>query len=769
MNDAPSIGTWLRQARLAAGLTQEDLAAKSGVSVRTISNLERDRTGRPYPRSLQSLTAALGLPDADGAEQLTRQRASRVGRAGSASTEGPRQLPAAIRHFTGRQAELDTLTGLLDAGTAEGAVAISAIDGMAGVGKTALAVYWAHQVADRFPDGQLYVNLHGFAPDRRPADPAEAVHSFLGALGVLPAQIPADLDAQSALYRTLIAGRRILIVLDNARDAGQVRPLLPGSSTVAVLVTSRNQLTGLAAVDGARLLTLDLLTVTEARELLSARLGTARVAAEPEAVQRIIAASARLPIALAIVAARTEANPHFLADVARELGQAGQHLDMFDGGDPAADVRAVFSWSYATLSAPAARMFRLIGLHPGPDLSAPAAASLAAAPLAHAQSLLTELTRVNLIAEHTPGHYTLHDLLRAYAIQLAHTAEPHRQRNAATRRILDHYLYSAFAADRLLDKDRDSILLTPAHTGVVFERPADYRGALDWFTTERTVLLAAVDLAAAAGMDAHAWQLAWTLWTFLDWQGHWHDHASVGRTAVAAAARLTDLDAQALAHRQLARAYTRLGRFDDAHALLSHALGLYISADDKTGQANIHNNIAIVWERRGEPARGLDHTRQAFDLFRDAGHLIGQANTLNNAGWFEALLGDYQAALASCRKALALHRTSGNRYGQAGTLDSLGFVHHQLGHHTEALDCYRRALTLHRELGDRYYEADTLFRSGDTYHASEDPDAAECAYQQALNIFIELGHPDADKVKAKLGLLTETPVRGARTGAPAPA
>ena len=758
MKDARSIGTWLKQERLAAGLTQEDLAAKSGVSVRTISNLEGGRTGKPYPRSLQLLTAALGLPDADGTEQLTRLRA---GRADSASPEIPRQLPAAVRHFTGRRTELDTLTDLLDAGAAAGAVTITAIDGMAGVGKTALAVCWAHRVADRFPDGQLYVNLHGFAPDRRPVVPAEAVRGFLGALGVPPAQIPADPDAQTALYRTLVAGRRILIVLDNARDAGQVRPLLPGSPPAAVVVTSRNQLTGLAAVDGARLLTLDLLTLPEARDLLSARLGTARVAAEPEAVHRIIAVSARLPIALAIVAARTEANPRFLADVAQELDQAGQCLDVFDGGDPAADVRAVFSWSYATLSAPAARLFRLIGLHPGPDLSVPAAASLVACPPAQAQALLNELTRVNLIAEPARGRYTLHDLIRAYAIQLAHTAEPDDERDAATLRILDHYLYSAFAADRLLDKDRDAILLTPAHPGVVVECRIDYRGALDWFATEHTVLLTAVDLAVRAGLDAHAWQLAWTLWTFLDWQGHWHDHACVGRTAVSAAARLGDLDAQAIAHRQLARAYTRLGRFDDAHALLVHALDLYISADDRTGQANTHNNIAIVWERRGEPARGLDHARQAFDLFRGAGHLIGQAKALNNAGWFQALLGDYQAALASCREALDLHRASGNRYGQAGTLDSLGFVHHQLGRRTEALDCYRRALSLHRELGDRYYEADTLVRSGDTHQASGDPDAADCAYRQALDILIELGHPDADKVKAKLGPPHEAPVRAA--------
>ncbi|HKS99048.1 MAG TPA: tetratricopeptide repeat protein, partial [Rugosimonospora sp.] len=686
-----------------------------------------------------------------------------TGEAGTA-TRPPvpvRQLPPPIRQFVGRTREMAALSAWLDQTASGSAAVVCVIGGTAGVGKTALAVRWAHRVADRFPDGQLYANLQGFAPDRHPVDPAEAVRGFLDALGVVPARIPVDLDAQAALYRATVAGRRILIVLDNARDAGQVRPLLPGSPTVAVLVTSRNQLTSLSAVDGAHILPIDLLAAAEARELLAARVGAARVAAEPEAVHRIVTASARLPIALAIVAARAEANPRFsLADVARELDRARGGLDAFDGGDPSADVRAVFSWSYATLSAPAARLFRLIGLHPGPDLSAPAAASLAAATGAQAHPLLTELTRINLLTEHAAGRYTLHDLLRAYATYLA-GSDPDPERDAATGRLLDHYLHSARAADRMLDKDRDPIPLAPARTGVIPEQPGDHRQALDWFTAEHPVLLATVRLATAAGLDAYVWQLAWTLWTFLDWQGHWHDHATVGRAAVDAATRLGDPVAQGLAHRQLARAYTRLGRFDDAHAQFSYALGVYIMAGDRTGQANTHNNIAILWERRGEPARGLEHARQALDLFRATGHPIGQAKALNNAGWFQAQLGDYPNALAACREALALHRELGNRYGQAGTLDSLGYIHHQLGAYAEALTCYRRALTLHRELGDRYYEADSLARLGDTHGASGEPGAAERAYQQALDILTELDHPDAEEVRAKLDKAIDTCLRQA--------
>jgi DNA-binding SARP family transcriptional activator len=678
--------------------------------------------------------------------------------AGGASGEAVRQLPPAIRQFVGRAQELAALAALGNPASSGHAAVICVISGAAGVGKTALAVHWAHQAADRFPDGQLHVNLHGFAPDRRPVTPAEAMRGFLDALGVVPARIPTDFDAQAALYRALVTGRRILIVLDNARDADQVRPLLPASPAAVVLVTSRNQLTGLSVMDGAHIVPIDLLTSAEARQLLAVRIGAARIAVEPEAVRRIITASGRLPIALAIVAARAEANPQFtLVDVARELDLARGSLDAFDGGDPSADVTAVFSWSYATLSPPAARLFGLIGLHPGPDLSAPAAASLAGLTAAQVRPLLAELTRINLITEHTAGRYTLHDLLRAYATHLARTTDPDQPPAAAVRRMLDHYLHSAYAADRQLDEGRDAITLPVADPGVSVEHPRDHRHALDWLRAEHRVLLATIDLAAAAGLDGHAWRLAWTLWTYLDWQGHWHEHVAVARTAVGAAARLADPDARGLAHRQYARACTRLGRFDDAHAQYSRALALYVSVGDLAGQANTHNNIAILWERQGEPARGLDHARQAFELFRAAGHLIGQAKALNNTGWFQAQLGNYPLALDACREALDLHVELGNPYGQAGTLDSLGYIHHQTGDYPEALACYGRALSLHRELGDRYYEADSLARLGDTHAASRNPGEAGRVYQAALNILIELDHPDADQVKGKLDQLFATP------------
>ena len=365
----------------------------------------------------------------------------------------PAQLPPAVPAFTGRSAELASLDALagLDAMVprADGAgpaataeVAICAVSGTAGVGKTALAVHWAHRVAGRFPGGQLYVNLRGFDPGGAGLDPGQALHGFLEAFGVPPARIPEDLAAQSGLFRSLLAGKRILVLLDNARSAEQVRPLLPGSPGCLAIVTSRDKLAGLVATEGARPLALDLLTAADARDLLARRLGADRVAAEPAAIACIIAACARLPLALTIAAARAATSPTFpLAAIAAELREAASALDPFDAGESATDVRTVFSWSYRALSAPAARMFRLLGLHPGPDVAVTAAASLAAVPPGQARALLAELTRAHLLAEHAPGRYAFHDLLRAYASELASAQECPADRASAVHRLLDHYLH----------------------------------------------------------------------------------------------------------------------------------------------------------------------------------------------------------------------------------------------------------------------------------------------------------------------------------------
>jgi tetratricopeptide (TPR) repeat protein len=544
----------------------------------------------------------------------------------------------------------------------------------------------------------------------------------------------------------------MLIVLDNARDPDQVRPLLPGAPGCLVLVTSRNRLSGLVAAVGAHPIPLDLLTLDEARDLLARRVGVHRVAAEPGAVDEIITCCARLPLALAIIAANAATQPRLsLTAIAADLRDSHDRLGVLSTGDtPGTDVRAVFSWSYHTLTPAAARLFRLLGLHPGPDISTRAAASLAALAIDQTHTLMAELTRANLIVEPVPGRYTFHDLLCAYAGELAHDTDDHEQHLAATGRMLDHYLHTAHTADRLLDPARDSITLTPPASGAIPEDLTDHERAMAWFTTEHPVLLAVVEHAAAAGFYPHTWQLAWIMWTFLQRRGHWHDWAATGRAAVAAAECLADSTAQVQAHRLLASAFIQLGRCDDANAQLSQALDLTHRAGDPAGQANIHVQLGRVWGRQGRPAEALDHARQALSLYRTADHQGGQADALNNIGWYHSQLGDHQQALASCQQALILHLQLDNRPGQAATWDSLGYAHHQLGHHTQAVTCYRHTLELVRDLGDRPDEATILTRLGDTQHSEGNPHDARTAWQQALTILDELHHPDADAVRAKL-------------------
>jgi DNA-binding SARP family transcriptional activator/tetratricopeptide (TPR) repeat protein len=663
----------------------------------------------------------------------------------------PRQLPPAVAHFAGRGDALAMLTGLL--GHAEGGatVVIAAIGGTAGVGKTALAVHWAHRVADRFPDGQLYIDLRGFSPSGQAMTPAEAVRRFLDALQVPPERVPVDLDAQAALYRSHMAGRRMLVMLDNARDSAQVHPLLPAAAGCMVLVTSRNQLTGLVATDGAHPIDLDLLSLAEARELLTRRLGAGRVAAEPGAVEEIITRCARLPLALALVAARAAAGPRVpLQRLAGELADARQRWQTLTGDDPHTDVRAVFSWSYQALTPSAARLFGLLGLHPGPDITAPAAASLAGIPPDAVRPLLAELTQASLLTEPTAGRYTFHDLLRDYATQLAETIDTDEQRHAAIGRILDHYLHTAYSTERLLNPTRDPIPLAPPSAGVTPEQLGGRAQALDWFTVEHRVLLAAVAHAAATGFDTHTWQLAWTLQTFLDRGGHWHDRMTVGQAAVTAAQRLADPAAQARSHGILAGAHIMLSRFDDAHTQLHDALDLATRAGDQTQQAHIHLNLAFLWGRRSQPTQALRHARQALHLFQVTGYQVGQAAALNSAGWYHVLLGEHQQALTCCQQALTMAEQLGDRYGQAGTWDTLGYAHHHLGQHTQAVTCYQHAVTLFRDLGDRYNEATILTHLGNTHHAAGNPQAAHDAWQQALAILDDLDHPDAAEVRVNL-------------------
>jgi tetratricopeptide (TPR) repeat protein/DNA-binding XRE family transcriptional regulator len=748
----PAGRTRLAARRKAVGLTQAQLAERLNVERTTVVRWERGQA-QPLPWLRPKLAKALRVSPERIDDLLVRDVAPAATSPSGWAGAVPHQLPAAVADFTGRTAELTALTQMLGqaSGAAPGTVVISAIGGTAGVGKTALALHWAHQVAAQFSDGQLHVNLRGFDPAGVPATPAEAIRGFLEALGVPPDRIPSAPDAQAGLYRSLLADKRMLIVLDNARDEQQVRPLLSASLGSLVLVTSRNQLGGLAAADGARLISLDVLSQAEAVQMLTARLGAPRASAEPGAVDEIARLCACLPLALAVVAARAAARPGFpLAALAAELSKSAGRLDALDAGDPAASVRAVFSWSYRQLGSEAARMFRLLGIHPGPDISVRAAASLAGTAEADARRLLRELARADLIAEHLRGRYAFHDLLRAYAAEQAHHADTQADRDAAVGRALDHYLHTAAGAARLLVPAKEPVMLASPRPGAAPGKLANHEEALAWFRAEHQVLLAAVLLAADSGFDSHAWQLPWAVSSFLQGSGHWQEWAAIQHAALAAAARLGDTAAQAMSNRLLANACTELGDHDQARGHYASSLAQYQRLGNRLGEAKVHQGLGLLADRQGRYADALGHAEQALRLFRVIGDKPAEAQALNSVGWCHGLLGDYRQARAFCRQALDLCVEVGNRWLQGYAQDSLGYAEHHLGNLAEAAVCYQRALSLYRESGDRFQEAETLTRLGDTRLAAGQLPQARQAWQQALAIFEDLQHPDADQVRAKL-------------------
>ena len=668
----------------------------------------------------------------------------------SAAAVVPRQLPSALPWFAGRSAELAVLAGMLDQ-RAVGPALIS-ITGTAGVGKTALAVHWAHQMASQFGDGQLYVNLRGFTHTDDPASPAEAIRGFLDALGVAPERIPASLDGQAGLFRSLLADRKMLIVLDNARDEHQVRPLLPASPGCLVLVTSRAQLAGLAVADGARLFILDLPSHAEARQMLTLRLGAERATAEPAALDQIASLCARLPLAIAVVAARANTRPRFsITALADELGDIASRLDALDADDPVASVRQVFSWSHHQLSPEAMRTFQFLGLHPGPDITVPSTASLTATALPAARRALHELTVANLLSEQVPGRYAFHDLLRAYATELAQAADGDETSDEATGRILDHYLHTAHAAALLLQPTRRPLPLDAPRPGVAPEELAGHREAMAWFEAEHKILISAVTLAAQAGSNVCAWQLSWAMADFLDRRGHWHEWTTVNRMALDAAADAGDAAGQAAAHRAIAHACIRLADHEQARDHLGACLRLYEQLGDRAGQAHISHALGHVTAGQHRYVEAIGHDQRALALFQAISDPSGQAYVLNTLGSHHTRAGDARRARALCWQALELHRETEDRVGQGHAWDSLGYAEQTLGNLAAAITSYHNALAILGDLGDRLYYAQTLGRLGDAQHAANQPQQATEAWQQALKVLDDLHHPDANDVRAKLG------------------
>ena len=671
----------------------------------------------------------------------------------------PAQLPPEPAGFVGRTAELDWLRALLpEASAAPGGVphasSIALITGTAGVGKTTLAIRFARQAGPRFPDGQLYVNLRGFDPASAPMQPGTALQWFFDALGVPAVNVPGALEAQSALLRTLLDGKRVLMLLDNAHDADQVRPLLPGSPGCMVLVTSRSQLTGLV-VEGARTVPLDVLNAHEAAELVASRLGAERAAAESAAVAAIVEHSAGLPLALSVTCARAAARPTLkLADLAVELADARGRLDALRTGEATTDLRAVFSWSTDRLRHEGARMFRLLGLHQGPDISAAAAASLAALPLAAARTALAELTRASLLTEDAAGRFGCHDLLGAYAAELAAATLSAAECDLARRRVLDHYLRTAHAATVRLNPARGGLVpLPPPLDGVTaeeFSGQEAYEAALAWFGAEHRVLYNVIEHAAAQRYDEHCWQLAWHWTPHLNRCGRMHEVLAVQRTAVLAAGRLGDRGALAHVHCELGHVSGRLGDYRAADEHLQQSLELFTDLGDRANVGLARFGFAVLRTQQNRYDEALEHAMEALRLRRSLEDTAAIAASENSVGWILAHLGQPDAALWYCHRALEMHRESGSRGGVADTLDSIAYAYGKLEDHEQSIAHYERALEMYRLIGDPQAEAASRLHLGDIQLASGQPDAARDSWEQALALLAQIPGADTSEVSARL-------------------
>ncbi|MFD0200447.1 MULTISPECIES: AfsR/SARP family transcriptional regulator [Saccharothrix] len=657
----------------------------------------------------------------------------------------PRQLPAAPPSFVGRRDELDRL----DAGP----TAVWAIVGAGGIGKTSLALHWAHRHADEFPDGQLFVDLRGFSPDSAPMDPAVALRGFLHTLGVPADRIPVDLHAQAALFRSLVADQRVLLVLDNALDTAQVLPLLPGGRFSTVVVTSRNRLSGLVTGHGAQHVSLDVLSDAEARALLTDRLGPRRVEADPASVRELIRFCGGFPLALNIVAGHADTRPHLpTAALVAELRDLG--LDALDDGDPTASLPTVLSWSHRALTPEQATAFALLGSAPGPDIGLPAAAGLTGLSPARAQAVLRALERASLVTQDTAGRWRMHDLIRTYAATTAERDLPDDVRREAADRLVDHYLHTACTAERLLDPHAQPIHLDPPTPGAQPHPLPDESAAMAWLDAQHPHVLAVQQ--AAASRDRHdvVWRLAWSLTNFHQRRGHLQDQLVVWRTALRAAEHLPDPVPRMLAHRRLGRVHTRLGRFEQATEHLHRALAQAEHHHDLTQQAHSHHELMWAWLQRCDDRQALEHAQRTLDLYREFDQPVWEARGLNAVGWCAARLGDYDTARAHCHAALALHRRHHGRSGEADVLDSLGYIDHRTGHHQLAVEHYRQAVALRRILGNTTSAAETLERLGHPQAALGQADEARTTWREALDLYRQQGrHAEARRVQENLDTL----------------
>jgi tetratricopeptide (TPR) repeat protein/DNA-binding SARP family transcriptional activator len=728
----------LMQALAAAGRGAEALECYAIARSRL-----REALGAEPGQELQSVHLAIlkgERPAAPKREGPAPGSASR-----SAPLPVPAQLPSDVHGFTGRHDELDELDRLLiKEGDQSTAVVISAVAGTAGVGKTALAVRWAHRVRDAFPDGQLYVDLRGYGPDR-PIPAEKALARFLTNLGVAGPDIPLDIDDRAARYRTEINRRRMLVVLDNAASVEQIRPLLPGTPSCSVVVTSRDSLPGLVALHGGCRLDLDLLPLPDAVTLLHKLIGE-RVEAEPEAATTLATQCARLPLALRVAAELATTRPTTpLADLVRELADQAQRLQRLDaGGDPRAAVRVVFSWSYKHLPADAARAFRLAGLHPGSDLDIYAAAALTNTTVDGTRRSLDVLARAHLMHLTGPGRYGMHDLLRAYACDLAKSQDSEADRRTALTRLFDYYLAAAAnaRAARSPAERRQRPRISPADTPT--PPVADPAAARAWLDAERPNLAAVCTHTAAHGWPGHTIRLATTLFRYLDTGAHFPDALNIHTDARTAASQTGDRAAEAYALTNLGVVHLRQGRYQQAAEHYREALALFRETGDRVGEARTLTHLGLVNWRQGRYQQAAERHAQALTRYRETANRVGEANALSNLGLVHWRQGRYEQAAEGHRQALILYRETGHRIGEANALTNLGVVHFRQGRYEQAADDLRHALTLFRETGNRIAEGYALANLGVVNLRQGRYEQAADDLRQALTIFRKTGNRDGE-------------------------
>lgn len=669
----------------------------------------------------------------------------------AAATGGPvrlAQLPAAAATFVGREAELFDLSQILANKGTPGTPQTVAIDGPPGAGKTALALRVAHTVVDHYSDGQLYVDLRGYSPDGRPRIVDEVLEEFLTALGVQIDVIPAGLDARAKLYRSVLADRRVLVVLDNAAAAHDLTPLVPATSGCGVVVTSRKRITGIELGGDSRV-TLGPMAEQESITLLRKVIGAERAAAEPEAIRALADRCGHLPLALRIAAERVATHPHHSVSLlVEELATENERLDGLSTDDSVA-VKTVFSWSYRDLSADAARMFRLIGLHTGSHIRTGAAAALADQPMAQARRILDRLTAVHLLEGLGNDRYRMHDLLRVYAAEQAAAEEPDAERTLALRRVVDWYLHNVYAANHALAPQRHDPVLDKSEFAIDI---ADfgYDSALEWCEIEMSNIVMATRIAMDIGDHVSCWKLPAGSFNYLHLRKRWSLWVASHEVGVEGGRAAKDPYGEAWVLNNLAIAYRELRRVEEAKQTFEKALAVRMEIGDKVGQGWTLTGVGFIGFDQEQYDVAARHFAHALEIFREVGDRHGEGIALANLGDAHRALHEFDRAVPVLDEALALFQDLEDRYGEGYTLVKLGNTYSELKRPAEALDFFERSLELNREVGDRWGEGDTLHKKGLLLNDIGEHDQARECLRAAVAVFDELGDPRAADLKELL-------------------